>query len=265
MTNPELIAHLLKQGGRVLVAGGGISDILTKQQREDPRIVCWDDEDRNFDAREVPSNVRAIIFNRWISHQLSAKLAEAAKRMHIVRFPMLRTREIKTLLEEAYQTEAPEVAPEVAATAIAEAEARDAAAEETTAMVKEAEVATTAGKSRGFLQAFIAKHMNLSIDYSVKGSIAREGDRLLAKAKTEGVKTTQHSMRNALAIAIRNMGKARKPAAQPTDMQDDFAQLDRLIEDAITAMKLVQEHLPKVRKETERLRGMRERMLKLLE
>jgi len=283
MTSPELIAHIMKGGGRILVVGGETKD-LPRQYHEHAQILIWDDNQQNLLNKEVPSNVKVILFSRWISHTMAARLHKAAKQLNALKFPMLRPREIKELLAEVAQTpEPPSAAPiEVIEQHIEQINSTNAP--EFPDYVSEPEVkdTTMAKQDLGSVTKFVARNVNINQDYTQKGSIRREGLRLYLLAEKEGIKTTEGSILNATSLAIRNVGKttSRKPGQsrkakttreEPTttttksSTTDDFEELEKLIVDAIAAMKLVQEHLPKVRKETEKLRGLKAKFMKLLE
>jgi len=260
VNNPELIATILKRGGRVLIVGGETKD-LPRPYQEHAQILIWDDDKINILNREIPSNVKVIMWNRWISHSTVARLNNAAKQLHAIKFPMLRSREIKELLSEVVQTDALDVPDTVVEEQIEQAI-------QTTPEIQETTVAKHVMLKPGLLQQFLAKNIDLSVDYSIKGSKSKEGKRLFEVAQRDGVKTTIMSITNALGIFLKQKASGGKTAARikaktESHTGDDFQELERLIEDAIVAMKLVQEHLPKVRKETERLRGMREKVLKL--
>lgn len=269
MTNPELVAHLIKQGGRVLVVGGETAD-LPRAYQEHAQILIWDDDRINILNREIPSNTKVIIWSRWISHTMVARLNIAAKQLHAIKFPMLRPREIKLLLSEIIQSEPADA--EVLPMETLEKEIENIIPQQEQEEVKETTV--MAKTKMGGLQAFYAKFLNVDRDYTVKGSKVDEARRLFKIAEREGVKTTLGSLANGLLPFLKKLQKGRTtpPKVKTTtevvkqpSMNDDFEELERLISDAIVAMKLVQEHLPKVRKETEKLRGLKQKFLRLLE
>lgn len=277
MTNPELVAHLIKQGGRVLVVGGETAD-LPRAYQEHAQILIWDDDRINILNREIPSNTKVIIWSRWISHTMVARLNIAAKQLHAIKFPMLRPREIKLLLSEIIQSEPADA--EVLPMETLEKEIENIIPLlDMNEEVKDTIVAKQHVKvEMGALQQFYAKHLDIHRDYTVKGSKVGEAKRLFEIANREGVKTTLASLANGLGVFIKRLDKGRATppkvktihvtksgeVKQPS-MNDDFEELERLISDAIVAMKLVQEHLPKVRKETEKLRGLKQKFLRLLE
>ena len=110
MNSPELVATILKQGGRLLLVGGDM-ETLPRQLIEHPQILVWDDTRQNLLNKEIPSNVRVIIYNRWVSHSLVAKLNVAAKQLRAIKFPMQRPREIRELLAYIAQAEPQPVTP----------------------------------------------------------------------------------------------------------------------------------------------------------
>lgn len=263
MNNPELVAHLLKKGGKILIAGGEMKD-LPREYQQHPQIIIWDDNQMGIN-REVPSNVKVIIYNRWVSHATAKKLSNAAVSLHAIKFPMLRTREIKELMSEVVQTEPQDIPEEQIESEIEKSlSVREDSKEQETTMAKQP---TT-------LKEFIAKHINPNLDYSVRGKVTSEGKRLYDIAKQEKFQTTPLSLRQAIGLFVKELrgikvthSKSKlevvNKAPAVINAVDDFSELDRLISEAIDALRLVQEHMPKVRKETERLRGMRERVLEL--
>lgn len=277
MNNSQLIAHILKQGGKLLIVGGETKD-LPRPYHEHSQILIWDDNQQNFAQKEIPHNVRIIMWNRWVSHATQKKLNEAAKSLHAVKFPLLKPREMKDLLSEVVYIDKPQedIPAEVIEQEIEEVNKTvepldlNEAVKDTIPMAKHIHV------EQGTLQKFYAKHLNINRDYSIKGAKVNEAKRLFEIANREGVKTTLASLANGLGVFLKRLEKGRstptprKPVVTTTKestviVEDDFAQLETLIVDAIAAMKLVQEHLPKVRRETEKLRGLKQKFLKLLE
>lgn len=283
-TDPQLLARLIKTGGRILVVGGGLGD-LPPRYREHPSILLWDDDRQGMVRKEVPQNTKAILFSRWVSHATAHKLNEAAKQLHALKFPMLRSREIKALLSEVISEE--KVLPaDIPEPTVAEVE-KVIAAQEAIAQQKELEsMPVVQPGKKGTLVGFVAKNLNLETDWTQKGSLTREGERIYALAEKEGVSTTPASVLQCVRTIVKSLGKPtflrRAPHAAKvktprqskkkltvvgtftSSNNDDFTELERLMEEAMTAIRLVQEHLPKVRSETERLRGLRQKMLDML-
>ena len=285
MKTPQLIATLMKGGGRILIVGGGTEELPDSITRN-PQIIIWDDNKQGIEQKEVPSNVKVIMYNRWISHTNRWRLDNAAKSLRAIK-------EIKELLSEFIQAEPIEMTKEKVDEVVLDIVAREEFIEEklNETPVEPSETVETnegldmskANGKRGTLKDFIIKHINLNTDYSKKGTIAVEARRLFDKAKSSGLKTTIGSMNQGISVLLKEIkkNKGEVPKAKPehgtgvslaahvpvkekrNNNIDDFEQLDVFIQDAIAAMKLIQEHLPKVRKETERLRSMKDKVLKL--
>jgi len=276
----------MKNGGKLLLVGDGVSD-LPKEFVNHPQIILWDYQKFDkiaLEKKEIPSNTKVIVYNRWVSHSLSDRLNKAAADLHAIKFPMMRNREIKELLYTFVQAEPLAVPAELVEQTVDHIVQEETAIESAKEVLEKVEEIMPATQERGFLRTFLTKHLNLNKDYTVKGSIKQEADRLFAKAKADGIKTTIGSVNQGISVIIKEVrdnktkpefksehGKTEslashvKPTKTKSASVDDFTELEKLIQDAIVAMKLVQEHLPKVRKETERLRGLREKFLKLLE
>jgi len=277
----------MRNGGRILIAGGETSKDLPKQITEHPQIIIWDDNQQGLDQKIIPTNVRIIMYNRLISHATAKRLSNAAADLHAIKFPMLRNREIKELLYTFVQADAT-VAPEQVEPIVEQIIKEEVAIE--SANLEKVEEIMPAKKERGWLRKFAMRNINLNLDYTIKGTVVKEAARLFDIAKKDGVKTTLASMNQAIYVIVKEVrdnksksdntnkgmfktlhgeGQSLSSHVKPTKAKsasvDDFTELEKLIQDAIVAMKLVQEHLPKVRKETERLRGLREKFLKLLE
>jgi hypothetical protein len=270
MSTPQLVAGLLKTGGKLLIVGGGTGE-LPDPIANHPQILIWDDHDMAIGNREVPSNVKVIMYNRWVSHQTARKLGAAANSLRAIKFPMLKTREIKELLSEFLQTE-PIAAPlqelerETERFIASTVEVTEEVPHEVAELKEETVVKSSGRVEQGALKGFLEKNFDNTQSYKARGAISKEAKRLTVIAKKEGIESSFASIAQAVGKLARN--KKPLPTTRPTSQlargnNDDFEQLDVLISDAIAAMKLVQEHLPKVRKETERLRGMKDRVLKL--
>jgi hypothetical protein len=263
VNNPELVASLLKKGGKVLIAGGETKD-LPRAYQEHAQILIWDDNKQNINMREIPANVKIIIYTRWVSHATARRLSEAAVKLHAIKFPMLRPREVKSLLSEVIPV-SPPTFEEIKQEHDAEI------AQTTTPEIEEPVVKTKRNISpAGSIQSLLAEHLNREIDFTIWGSARKEAERILPIAKERGLtNATLNSIGGAIPYFLKRNKDKPTPKIQPVvkveSSSDDFAELDRLIGDAILALKLVQEHMPKVRNETEKLRGMKEQFRKLLE
>lgn len=288
--DPQLLARLIKSGGRILVVGGGLHD-LPQKYHDHPALLLWDDDRQGFQSKEVPQNTKAILYNRWVSHATAARLSMAAQQLHALKYPMLRTREIKMLLSEIVEEEkqlpidAPIPTPKEIETVRHQQEVQEQEVEKEHMQVQPGR--------KGVVVGFVAKNLNLNTDWTEKGAMTREGERIFAIAQKENVKTTIGSITECVRKIVKDLGKptfgktrapkkakmkakvgrswdmprkepTKKPDVQLADNNDDFTELDRLMEEALAAIRLIQEHLPKVRKETERLRSMRQKMLDLI-
>lgn len=268
-TNPQLVARLLKQGGKALLVGGNVTQWLTQEYLDHPQIVVWDDQRESIKDKEVPSTTKVILWTRFVSHPDVGRLNDAAARLRLVKFPMLTAGDVKRLLGEVVHPP------------------NEIRSEPPTVVAKSQPMATVTVRVKrpiaghGQTQAFIRENYNKDVDYDVRGSIATEARRLFKLSEERGFKTTFPSLEQALRIIVRPPDSRRAPVKEPTATikksatsvvpsplikgpDDDFEVLESMIEEVIMSLKLIQEHLPKVRKETERVRGLKEQMMRLL-
>jgi len=270
-TQSQLIVRLLNRGGKILVAGGETKDLPERITRH-PQIIIWDDNQQNVLHKSVPSNVRAIIYNRWVSHAIAGQLREAAGKLGVPVFPMLRTREIKVLLSEVVQ--------EVAT--VAEA---DPIIEEPVIEVPLSEP-TTEPQGKGFITAeelmrpVKRGETKAILDAELKpgesGTIAMT-ERLMPIIRSKyHISMTPDALRQAV-IKYRTNEKAAAAARRPTTVNsqpatkakikvhtDDFVEVEKLLRDAKTAIDLALEFIPKVRKRVELLEARRQKLIDLL-
>jgi hypothetical protein len=75
------------QGGGVAVIVGGRTTNFTDAQRRDPRFEFWDSTDPRTPKRDLPSNARAVIFTRYLSHHTDIRLRKQAKKRGIFCLP----------------------------------------------------------------------------------------------------------------------------------------------------------------------------------
>lgn len=274
-TDPQLVARLMAQGGKILVVGGETKDLPDKITKH-PSILIWDDNKQDFANKTIPSNIKIFIWNRWVSHTTVGILNQAAKDLHALKFPFLRSREIKELLSELtsrplVENAKPVVEEEIVASNLIQEK------EIEVADTKEEIVKKSTGK--GWLRDYVAKHININLDYSGRnGNLKREGERIFEKTKKDGIKTTEASVVQVVGLIVRGLKNQSSPAPKITAIKsavafkaatskttDEFGELDTLISDAITALKLVQEHMPKLRKEVAQLRAAKDKIRALLE
>lgn len=272
-TNAQVVARIAKSGGKILVVGGETSN-LPDRIKNHAQIVIWDDNVQDFTNKEVPRNTRVILCSRWLSHTNKWRLDKAAKELRALKFPNLKAREIKEFLSEMIQEE-PEVAPieEKEVKQIVEQQQQlDEITIETNKEIKEIEQVAKTNLKRGVLKNFIVKYLDINKDYTVKGSITKEAVRLFDKAKQEGLKTTLASVSQGVSVTVKQLrGNKSAPAVKPTTKTSktisslgSFAELDRLIVEAITAMQLVQEKLTEIKAESEESQNMKKKLAEFL-
>lgn len=153
-----------------------------------------------------------------------------------------------------------------------------------------------AKKGTGKLKTFIAKYIDVDADYTQVGSVKREGDRLMEIARRERLATTEGSMLQGISVCLKQLGiktsgrgrpgmqrrsKRTVPATPTADRitegtairgvgrvvareDGDFEDFERLIDDAITAMKLIKETLPQIKREVSDFRKQRAKLRELL-
>ena len=282
----QVIERLLKQGGYVLAVGGGLSH-LPEPFHQNPQILIWDDEG-GAPRQEVPQNTRAIIYNSWISHPTAGKLREAAKRLGIPLFPMLKTRAIKTLLAELCNvpaslaktngTPAPNDQP-LSPPPVPITEAAGV-------LMKEDLVTTptTATKPRhGSLRAFVEAHGD------PRKPRIEEARRLYPLALAAGIQTTEGSLAQGLTVYAKSLnlaplkkggtrqrrttGRREEDAPPPSlsaatttgrDLVDDLAEMERLLSDAQAAITLLAEFAPKLSAEVKKHRAQMQKLREML-
>jgi len=287
-TTPEsktqVVVRLLRQGGYVLIAGGGISE-LPERIRSHPQILLWDDNKQGALQKTVPSNTRCIVFNQWISHAMVGRLRNAADKLHIPIFPMMRTREIKELLAEIMHEpvvptttveEVPlEPEPVVTPTTVPET-APPTMSEEPMALRK---------IKRGEHRAILAKELSPDIK-SI--SPADEAKRLLPIYRGRyGIKIDLGPVEQAIyhykVTNGKGYGKDAKPprpiatveqsevaetkaTTPPTSISSmaDFDEAERMLRDARAALDLILGLVPKLKKELVAARKRQEKLRALL-
>lgn len=293
-TDPHLVTRIMANGGKILVVGGESKD-LPNNIINHPAIIIWDDNKQEFAQKTIPSNTRIIIWNRWISHASVGRLNEACKSLHAIKFPFLRAREIKELLSEMVN-QSPSVRSDNEFEPVSDEEIdkvnqvneitfsaqEQIVKTESTTIPDRNEVDMAKTKKTGKrvnLKEFIAKHIKMGVNYSVRGSVAPETRRLFEIAKKEGIKPTLGSLSQAMYVALGeikknktksqsiNVGKEETVKIKTNVMsgkehtKSEFEEFEKLIADAIAAMKLVQEYMPKIRKEVSMLRSAKDKVL----
>lgn len=214
--------HILEGGGRVLVVTGEGKTELPSDWTDDPRVIVWATQNVHAPLGVVPSNVRAILTTRHISHQAMHGLREEAKRLRIVIFPMMSPGEIKTKLATMgigkidEETQKP-IAP----------------------VTLEKELKAT---ERGAIKKLVEEN----VDWSKPA--ADEARRLLALAESRGIKTTFSSIEQRINKDKREKGlTASVPSIQRKKSREEVVL--KALDDAIAGLQLVRESVQTLEKE----------------
>lgn len=296
------MARIAKGGGTILTVGEGLSEQLGQICREHPQIQIWDDKQGPVERKVVPNNTRAIMYNKFVSHATLNSLRKFAEKRPVTLFPMLSTREIKEALQlvvdptgpiqgigstskpEILYSNRPTPVPDTTPVAKEPLDVKDKEPMDLKdsdlldpSETKEKELAQKPEKlGSGVLIASVAKHYNRNIDYSVKGSLAAEGRRLLELLEKEGIPTTLASVSNRLSYVVKNMASgSRKPKTEHktehktahktvVSNNDDFAEAEKMLADARAAIDLLLDFIPKLRKEMGIHRKKQQRMREIL-
>jgi hypothetical protein len=276
-SNTEVVIRLMKQGGYILVAGGGVSE-LPERFRSHPQIILWDDNKQNNGQKTVPSNTRAIVYNRWVSHALAGRLRNAAAQLKIPTFAMLKTREIKEFLSEIVHE------PIVPTEVVEEIKLVDEApAVETKGYLTADELADKEGEmrkpKRGEMGGILAEEDNDATE--TPASAVRRLHPIVKKKY--GITMTMMALEQAIRYNRIKRGQPAtpNPKSKPVDkgqpeatsavekpikavMTDDFSEAERMLRDARSALDLMIEFIPKLRKQLNEQKKTHEKLKALL-
>lgn len=291
MTQPSLtpestsavILRLLRNGGYVLVIGGG-TDELPDKYRNHPQIMLWDDNRQGFNGKKVPTNTRAILFNRWISHSSAAQMRNAAERLKIPIFPMLRTREIKEMLSDVVNeppiptsvTEEIELPPVPVKVPMPPAQLEEEPAvhvgplrrpkkkEIDTILAKELRDDETPAQGTQRLLPVISQKYGIE---QTKGSLeqAIRTYRIRVQNGTAGVVAPPAKRGSRIAAETSGPSLTTKREVKLSTFADDFVEADKMLRDARVALDLLIEFMPKLRKEVESLRKKQQKIREFLD
>lgn len=277
-TNVEVVCRLLKNGGYLLVAGGSV-DSLPDKIRNHPQIILWDDNSQGVTRKEVPSNTRAILYNRWVSHATAHKLRFAAQKLNIPTFPMLKTREIKDLLTQMILEQEP--VPTITTETIEVPEPLVDETQNNKGYLTKEEMMRKWKK--GEQHELILKLLKDS-DFDMKYIDVTK--RLLPIISGEyHIKTTEASMAQAVRVVMLKTGRKKLnqsisrgmkglpksnvekeiPELAVATSSDDFAEAEKLLKDARAALDLFLDFIPKLRKEILALRKKQQKIRELME
>jgi hypothetical protein len=87
--------------GNILIVGTKASN-FDEEIRTNPRVILWDGQHENWVRKDIPQNVQAIFFTRFIGHNAFGKIVAEARKKHLTVFNPLGTgtiaRQVKELL-----------------------------------------------------------------------------------------------------------------------------------------------------------------------
>lgn len=290
-SSAAMLARVLhKKGGCILVVGGGISNIHLPDH---PQILVWDDVKVDCLHKEVPTNTRAILWTKHIGHSMAARLNNAAEKFHILKFPMLKTQDLRYLLseikpyEEMERITEPDPIPKSKSLfdegaifggvpQLMENRPNENPVEiveaETSAELEPNEMSLRKPE-RGEVPKILAEILTTK-----EGSITEEAERVTPILKSKyGLKMSPAAIYSAVLSAMNRRGTktgelahARRKVELPVEAEpkpgateDSFTEAEKMLKDAQAAITLLQEFIPKLRKETANLRK-REAKIKAL-
>ncbi len=241
----ETLKGIAANGHRQVLVVGGTSTI-PPELRDHSQIVWWDLKDRDTPPPPIPKMVSLVVMTRFIRHVAMFGLKEQCKARSIMMVNQpLQTGQLKNLLRILVKDKAPQADEEK------EAGMSDA--------IDRAIGQTVRTFGRGELAAFVAKHADLS-----RTPYVLEARRLHQLAAEEGFTTTEDSIAQSMTQARRVLAEPEavrvppvvaEPLAQPVPqvaqqqaaavqaavLQDDDAELVRMINDALATLELVKQ------------------------
>lgn len=98
----EMVKNVMAKGGRVLVIGVR-PDNVGQDLWNNPRLVFYESrDDRTVDTRDIPANVKLILFARFVSHPTTKHFVKIANKRNIHCIPAFNgTGELRKILQEA--------------------------------------------------------------------------------------------------------------------------------------------------------------------
>src|SRR6185437_11221926 len=230
------IAEIVKNGGKVTVVGTKGMNFPPKY-REHAQIEFWDSTDPSTYRRELSSNCKIVIVTRFVNHPLWSRINDEARKRKLLIIPGLQgTGKIKELLREIV-----EPLPVIAK------EKEEIITKETTPDNNDNPMPI----HETTLKEFVAHHINININWNVRGAITREAERLYAIAQQEGKKTTLKSLKMLIGRSFKN----KLPSSTQNvvvDIKGNNTEL--LINDAIAALQLLKTEISKIEKENKRFK-----------
>jgi hypothetical protein len=269
---------LIKDGGKVLIAGGQWSK-QWDTWKDHPQLIWWTGEQKDIKRELInhsgylPDNVKGVILSRYISHSESGQIIAEARKKRALIMPMLNDGEITRLLEEI-------TTPTVQTNG--EAKVKIVQPVEPEPVEQETDV-TMHKPGRGEMARFVAEHHKTDLITSL------EGERLFAIAKKSGLQTTVGSMKQSIfkyrkdlgvvvgslagkktSVGVPRTEKAETKAVAPAPRtpepatENDVDLLLKMVEDSITGLQLIKEHVVKLNKQNVRFMKMKQKLADLL-
>jgi hypothetical protein len=212
------LVELLKDGGVAVIVGGRSSN-FTQEMRDNPRLEFWDSTDPKTRTRDLPSNTRAVLFTKWLSHETDGRLRKQAKKRGIfckpgvhetgeLRIELQRvvdnTLSVKPMTDPPPPVSAPaptldRVFERVVLPPPAMPTPEPSVALDVTP-IPPPKVKTGRRNARG-VAAFVAAHCDV---HAVERT--REAERLLALMQAEGMNSTVKSVMESLRLASKKAG-----------------------------------------------------------
>jgi hypothetical protein len=179
--------------------------------RNDPRLEFWDSTDPKSFRRDLPSNARAVLFTRYISHELNTRLRKQAHKRGIFCQPgMHETGELRVELQRVVDHVPPKRVEPIedaferlmAQTEVMVNKVAEHAQEPILTTPAAPAVAEAAPRKRYRIASFIAEHGDLT----VTKNRAAEATRVLALMEAHGLKSTMKSVLETMRVMQKKAG-----------------------------------------------------------
>jgi hypothetical protein len=221
---------VLDKGGRVLLVGLRGAN-LSNEWQDDPRVIVWDGDKEAH--KDVPTNVKAIIYTRFLDHAVTNALTKVARNRRLVIFPMLHTHQVKEKLALLGIGAVKEATREVVSP-------------------KQVEAA-----KRGQTRELVLEH----VDFAKVSS--DEARRVLKIAEDRGIKTTMPALLQQIVKLRREKGlTGTVGSVQPKKTRE--MQLLAVLEDGILNLTLLRDAVKELEAENRELRERQDAMAKVL-
>lgn len=205
-------------GGKVLVVGGYNKSFT--DYRDHPMVEFWSGDDmretqRHIQNKDIPSNTRAVVISRFISHSTLEPLLEEARRRRLTIFPNLADGQVVEVLDRL--------------------------------VVKHEKPIKVEPVKRGELKSIVAQH-------DVTTLPPADAARSIAEILTEkGIASTLSSIIQAVRKHRRASGLTTPPPS--IRKQDAIADVVNLCDDTVASLQLMRETIVKLAAENKELRA----------